>query len=94
MEVRNYVVMGNHFHLLLRVPEREKVMAKFLEGTAEEREARLLEHLKLRYSRAYLRQLTAELAVMKEKKMDELYEKTIAGYLPDIWIAFAAWSDL
>ena len=73
--------MGNHFHLLLRVPEREKVMAKFLEGTAEEREARLLEHLKLRYSRAYLRQLTAELAVMKEKKLDELYEKTIAGYL-------------
>jgi len=47
VEVQNYVVMGNHFHLLLRVPEREKVMAKFLEGTAEEREARLLEHLKL-----------------------------------------------
>jgi len=81
VEVQNYVVMGNHFHLLLRVPQRERFLAKFMEGTEEEREARLLDHLKLLYSRAYLTQLRAELAVMKEKKLDDIYEKTMASYL-------------
>jgi putative transposase len=81
VEVQNFVVMGNHFHLLLRVPGREKFLEKFLAGTAAEREARLLEHLKLLYSRSYLKQLAAELEVMKEKKLDVLYERTIKGYL-------------
>ena len=81
VEVQNYVVMGNHFHLLLRVPARETFITKFEEGTLAEREARLLAHLKLLYSRAYLKQLAAELEVMKEKNLDELYKKTIKGYL-------------
>ena len=81
VEVQNFVVMGNHFHLLLRIPEREKFMVKFMKGTAADREAKLLEHLKLLYSRAYLKQLITELEVMKEKKLDDLYEKTISGYL-------------
>jgi len=81
VEVLTYAVMGNHFHLLLRVPEREKFLQKFEKGTKEAREERLFEHLKLLYSRAYLEQLKAELGVMKEKKLTDLYEKTIAGYL-------------
>jgi len=48
---------------------------------AQDREKRLLEHLRLLYSQAYLTQLKAELAVMRDKKTDELYEKTICGYL-------------
>ena len=81
VEVLTYAVMGNHFHLLVRVPEREKFLRKFEKGSKVAREERLFEHLKLLYSRAYLTQLKAELEVMKGKKMDELYEKTIAGYL-------------
>ena len=81
VEVLTYVVMGNHFHLLLKVPERAKFLRRFEKGTRAEREARLFEHLKLLYSKAYLTQLEAELAVMTEKGMDELYEKTIQGYL-------------
>jgi putative transposase len=81
VEVQNFTVMGNHFHLLVRVPERAKVLAKFLKGTASEREEKLLEHLKLLYSRAYLKQLRAELEVMRKKKLDDLYEKTINSYL-------------
>ncbi|MFT6181109.1 MAG: REP element-mobilizing transposase RayT [Akkermansiaceae bacterium] len=81
VEVLTYAILGNHFHLLVRVPEREKFLAKFEKGSKEAREARLLEHLKLLYSRAYLKQLEAELGVMKEKGLDELYEKTISGYL-------------
>jgi putative transposase len=81
VEVLTYAVMGNHFHLLLRVPEREKFLRKFKKGTKLEQEERLFDHLKLLYSRAYLTQLKAELDVMTEKKMDDLYQKTIQGYL-------------
>jgi REP element-mobilizing transposase RayT len=81
VEVLTYAVMGNHFHLLLRVPERANFLRKFEKGTREEREGRLFEHLGLLYSKAYLAQLKAELAVMTEKGMAELYEKTVQGYL-------------
>ena len=80
VEVLTYVVMGNHFHLLVRVPEREKFLAKFSEGTQEERENRLFEHLKLLYSAAYLKQLKGELALMTKQGMSDLYEKTMSGY--------------
>ena len=33
VEVLTYVVMGNHFHLLLRVPERAKFLRRFEKGT-------------------------------------------------------------
>ena len=81
VEVLTYAVMGNHFHLLVRVPERDKFLAKFLTGSREERESRLFDHLKLLYSAAYLKQLKAELEVMTENKLDDLYEKTMKGYL-------------
>jgi putative transposase len=81
VEVLTYAVMGNHFHVLLCVPERKKFLRKFKKGKVDDREKRLLDHLRLLYSQAYLTQLKAELTVMKEKGMDELYEKTVQGYL-------------
>ena len=81
VEVLTYAVMGNHFHLLLRVPERETFLRKFRKGTREEQEKRLFEHLKALYSKAFLAQLKAELEIVKEKKMDELYERTMQGFL-------------
>jgi len=81
VEVLTYAVMGNHFHLLVRVPEREAFLRKFTKGTKDERESRLFEHLELLYSKAYLAQLKEELKVMSEKGLDELYEKTMEGYL-------------
>jgi putative transposase len=81
VEVLTYAVMGNHFHLLLRVPQRERFLRKFEKGTQLEREERLLEHLRLLYSRAYLTQLKAELALIRKQEMDALYKKTIQGYL-------------
>ena len=44
-------------------------------------EAKLLKHLELLYSRAYLRQLKSELAAMHTQGLDEHYEKTIRGFL-------------
>ena len=81
MDVLTYVVMGNHFHILLRVPERKCFLGKFEKGTKLEREERLFEHLKVLYSKAYVAQLKAELAVMEKQGLVELYEKTIQGYL-------------
>jgi hypothetical protein len=60
--------MGNHFHLLLRAPEREQFLRKFEKGTWEEREGRLFDHLGLLYSRAYLAQLKAELMIMTAQR--------------------------
>ena len=59
VEVLTYAVMGNHFHLLAKVPERAKFLKRF-EG--EGGEAKLLEHLALLYSKAYIGGVKAELA--------------------------------
>src|SRR6056297_887056 len=81
VDVLTYAVMGNHFHLLLRVPERAQILQKFEQGTRAEREARLLEHLKALYSRAYLKQLKAELEIMTGQGMEQLYQVTIHVFL-------------
>jgi len=81
LEILTYAVMGNHFHILLRVPCQDEYLRRFREGTREEREARLLEHLKSLYSKAYLRQLEGELSQMKEKGLDDLFEKTLESFL-------------
>jgi len=89
IEVTTYAVMGNHFHLLIRVPKREMFLRRF-RNTETEGEAfgghdeqKLFEHMKLLYSEAYLNQLRAELGLMKKqgtKRMAELYEKTIQSF--------------
>ena len=81
LEILTYAVMGNHFHILLRVPCQEDYLRRFREGTRDEREARLLEHLKSLYSKAYLRQLEGELSQMKEKGLDDFFEKTLESFL-------------
>jgi len=81
VEILTYAIMGNHFHLLVRIPEREVFLGKFKKGDRAAREGRVFEHLKLLYSKAYLAQLASELELMKRQKMDVLYEKTIEGYL-------------
>jgi putative transposase len=63
VEVLTYALMGNHFHLLVKVPERAKFLKRF-EG--EGGEAKLLEHLSLLYSKAYIGGVKAELARVRE----------------------------
>jgi len=67
VEVLTYAVMGNHFHLLAKVPERAKFLKRF-EG--EGGEAKLLEHLSLLYSKAYINGVRAELARVREAGRD------------------------
>jgi putative transposase len=63
VEVLTYAVMANHFHILVKVPERAKFLKRF-EG--EGGEERMLEHLALLYSKGYIAGVKAELARVRE----------------------------
>jgi hypothetical protein len=76
VEILTYAVMGNHFHLLVRVPDREMFLRHFEGGGGE---ARLLRHLELLYSKGFISSLRAELSDLREKGMaqqaDELLDR-------------------
>ena len=78
LEIHTYAVMDNHFHILARVPSHDGFVARFAGTDGEER---LLEHLRLLYSRAYIAALRAELADLRKRGMPEQAEALIAGYL-------------
>jgi REP element-mobilizing transposase RayT len=67
VEILTYALMGNHFHILVKVPERARFLKRF-EG--EGGEGRLLEHLSLLYSKAYLVSLRQEIARVREAGRD------------------------
>jgi len=77
VEIGTYCVMGNHFHILLRVPNRAQFLERF-EG--EEGEARLLEHLKVLYSKEHLRQLVEQMADWREKGLEGEVQRRLASY--------------
>ncbi len=74
VKVVTYCVMGNHFHLLAEVPHRETWLQRF-EGP--QGEARLLEHLRVLYSRTYLSLLRDELADLRKRGLTELAQQRI-----------------
>ncbi|MEJ6580260.1 MAG: hypothetical protein QNL33_04140 [Akkermansiaceae bacterium] len=74
VEIFTYVVMDNHFHILLQVPDKEKWLRKFEMKVGESAgagEERLLSHLSSVYSKAFLKQLRNELNSFRESGMDE-----------------------
>ncbi len=74
IKVVTYCIMGNHFHLLAEVPHRETWMQRF-EGA--DGEARLFDHLRTLYSRAYLGLLRDELADFRARGMAVLAEQRL-----------------
>jgi len=76
VEILTYAVMGNHFHLLIRILKREQFLKRFKTKGGEEK---FFTHLKLFYSKAYITQLKQEMSHMHEHGMDcseELNEVT------------------
>jgi len=83
VEIFTYVVMDNHFHILLKVPDREKWLEKFETKPGEAAgagEKRLLLHLSSVYSKAFLKQLRNELMSFRERGMDEEVEKLLQRF--------------
>ena len=74
VEILTHAIMGNHFHLLVRVPNRERFLARF-DGKGGE--SRLLSHLSLLYSKGYLAALRYELADLRKQGMGAQAEELL-----------------
>ena len=77
VEILTYAVMSNHFHLLVRVPDRERFLERF-EG--EGGEERLLEHLKLLYSKAFLKDLRWQMAELRKRGLEAEVQELLGRF--------------
>jgi putative transposase len=77
VEILTHALMNNHFHILVKVPERAKFLRRF-EG--EGGEAKLLEHLSLLYSKAFIVGVKAELTRVREAGRGEEAEAILETF--------------
>jgi hypothetical protein len=74
IKVVTYCLMGNHFHLLAEVPHRESWLQRF-EGPHGD--AKLLEHLRILYSRTYVGLLRDELSDLRQRGLESLAQQKL-----------------
>ena len=74
IKVVTYCLMGNHFHLLAEVPHRESWLQRF-EGP--QGEAKLLEHLRILYSKTYVGLLRDELSDLRQRGLETLAQQKL-----------------
>jgi hypothetical protein len=74
IKVVTYCLMGNHFHLLAEVPHRETWLQRF-EGP--QGEAKLLEHLRILYSKTYVGLLRDELSDLRQRGLETLAQQKL-----------------
>jgi putative transposase len=63
VKLLTYCIMGNHFHALVRIPKREVWLAERFGGA--DGEEKLLRHLRLLYSKAFVQALREDLAQLR-----------------------------
>jgi putative transposase len=98
IKVATYCIMGNHFHLLAEVPHRETWLQRF---DGPDGEAKLFDHLRTLYSRAYLGLLRDELAdfrargmaVLAEQRLDALKKRfcDLSLFVKEVKERFSRW---
>ena len=69
-----YCIMGNHFHALVELPKREVWLERFAGPEGEEK---LLEHLRVLYSKAYVDLLRTEIAELRRLGMEALAQEKL-----------------
>ncbi|MEZ5387540.1 MAG: transposase [Prosthecobacter sp.] len=74
IKVVTYCLMGNHFHLLAEVPHRDTWLQRF-EGP--QGEAKLLEHLRILYSKTYVGLLRDEIADLRKRGLEVLVQQKL-----------------
>ena len=81
VEVLTYCVMGNHFHLLIRIPGRDGFLGRFAcDSPGGAGEQRLLAHLRLLYSKAYLSRLERDIAGLREQGREAEVQRVLDCY--------------
>ena len=98
VKVLTYCVMDNHFHILVRVKDRQKFGRKFY---GEKGEEHLLKHLKSMYSRAFLDKLKTEIESLRalglEKDIEALLDQfrnrfcDLSVYMKEVKERFSRW---
>jgi putative transposase len=93
-----YCIMGNHFHALVEVPKREIWLERFAGPAGEER---LLAHMRVLYSKAYVDFLRAELAELRKMGLEALVQTKLEGikrrfcdlgtYMKEVKERFSRW---
>ncbi|MFO1486340.1 MAG: transposase [Verrucomicrobiaceae bacterium] len=74
IKVVTYCLMGNHFHLLAEVPHRDTWLQRF---DGPQGEAKLLEHLRILYSRTYVGLLRDELSDLRQRGLESLAQQKL-----------------
>ena len=83
VKVMTYSLLSDHWHLLVKVPSREKFLRQFEDRDGEEvgsGESRLIGHLATLYSKAYINQLKLELAEMREQGLEDTVQEVLGRY--------------
>jgi putative transposase len=93
-----YCIMGNHFHALVEVPKKEIWLERFAGPEGEER---LLAHLRVLYSKAYVDFLRAEIADLRKMGLEALVQTKLEGikkrfcdlatYMKEVKNRFSRW---
>jgi REP element-mobilizing transposase RayT len=98
LNLLTYCVMGNHFHALVRVPDRQEWLKQF-EGEAGE--ARLFTHLRTLYSKAFVELLSAQISRWRQDSREDLAAACLTGikarfcdisvFVKEVKARFARW---
>ena len=73
LRVLTYCVMGNHFHLLLEVPDQKRWLEEQFGALSDaEGEAKLFRHLRVLYSKAFVQGLQEEFAELRKRGSEGL----------------------